>query len=83
MVPKIVAGTTVSFNGIAAPIIYTSSTAVCAIVPYALAGQSSASVLVSYQGSTSTPFTQAIAPTAPHFFTQTYTPAGQISAFEC
>ncbi|HXA67660.1 MAG TPA: BACON domain-containing carbohydrate-binding protein [Bryobacteraceae bacterium] len=80
VVPKIVAGTTVSFNGVAAPIIYTSSTAVCAIVPYALAGQSSASVLVSYQGSTSAPFAQVIAPTAPHFFTQTYTAASQISA---
>lgn len=48
------------------------------IVPYEVAGLSSANVVVSYNGSASAPFTQALAATAPHFFTTTYMPAGQI-----
>jgi uncharacterized protein (TIGR03437 family) len=80
-VPTAVAGTTVTFNNYPAPIIYSSAGAVCAIVPYEVAGQSSASVVVSYGGSSSPAFTQQLAPTAPHFFTKTGTPAGQIAAF--
>ena len=43
------AGTAVTFNGIAAPIIYTSATRVSAIVPYAISG-TTANVTVTYQG---------------------------------
>src|SRR5207245_2692454 len=39
----------VTFNGIAAPIIYTSATRVSAIVPYAISG-TTANVTVTYQG---------------------------------
>ncbi len=80
-VPTVDAGTTVTFNNYLAPIIYSSAGAVCAIVPYEVAGQSTASVVVSYEGSISAAFTQQLEPTAPHFFTKTGTPAGQIDGF--
>jgi uncharacterized protein (TIGR03437 family) len=78
--PTNVAGTSVSFNQYLAPIIYASTGAVSVIVPYELAGQSTANMSVSFNGSVSAQFTQAIAPTAPHFFTKTYQAAGQIAA---
>lgn len=80
-VPTEDAGTTVTFNNYPAPIIYSSAGAVCAIVPYEVAGQTSASVVVSYGGSVAAAFTQPLAPTAPHFFTETDTKAGQIASF--
>jgi uncharacterized protein (TIGR03437 family) len=52
----------------------------CVIVPYELAGQPTANVSVSFNGSVSAQFTQPVAPTAPHFFTKSYQAAGQIAA---
>jgi uncharacterized protein (TIGR03437 family) len=78
--PSSLAGTSVSFNQYAAPILYTSTGAVCVIVPYELAGQSTANVSVAFNGSVSAEFTQPVAPTAPHFFTSSYQAAGQIAA---
>ena len=78
--PSNLAGTSVSFNQYAAPIIYTSAGAVCVIVPYELAGQPTANVSVSFNGSVSAQFTQPVAPAAPHFFTGSYQAAGQIAA---
>jgi uncharacterized protein (TIGR03437 family) len=72
-------GTTVSFNGIAAPILYVSATQVAAIVPYAVSGMS-AKVTVAYQGETSAAFTVPVAPAAPSIFTLTETGAGQAAA---
>jgi uncharacterized protein (TIGR03437 family) len=79
-VPTSLAGTNVRFNQYAAPIIYTSAGAVCVIVPYELAGQPTANAIVSFNGSVSAQFTQPVAPTAPHFFTESYQAAGQIAA---
>jgi len=78
--PTSVAGTSVRFNQYPSPIIYTSTGAVSVIVPYELAGQSTASVGISFNGSLSAQFTQPLAPTAPHFFTQSDQAAGQIVA---
>jgi uncharacterized protein (TIGR03437 family) len=78
--PTSLAGTSVTFNQYPAPIIYTSAGAVSVIVPYELAGQSTASVSVSFNGSESAEFTQPLAPTAPHFFTSSYQAAGQLVA---
>ena len=77
--PNSYGGTSVSFDGYPAPILYTSSGAVCVVAPYEIAGQTSVSVVATYNGSATPPFSQAIAPTAPHFFTNTYMPAGQIA----
>ena len=74
------AGTTVSFRGIIAPIYYTSSTQVAAIVPYAIANASSVPVLVSYQGGVSLPFNAQFANVSPGFFTANASGAGQLAA---
>jgi uncharacterized protein (TIGR03437 family) len=73
------AGTTVSFNGIAAPILYTSATQVVAVAPYALAG-TTAQVTVTHQGEASNSFTVPVAPSAPSLFTLNQTGAGQAVA---
>jgi uncharacterized protein (TIGR03437 family) len=73
------AGTTVSFNGIAAPILYTSATQVATVAPYALRG-TTAQVTVTYQGETSNSFTVPVAASAPSIFTSNRTGAGQAAA---
>jgi uncharacterized protein (TIGR03437 family) len=77
-IPRTFAGTTVTFNNYTAPVVYTSAGSVCVIVPYEVAGLSSATVVVRYNGSAPASFTQSVAPTAPHFFTTSYAPVGQI-----
>jgi trimeric autotransporter adhesin len=72
-------GTTVSFNGIAAPILYTSATQIAAIVPYAIAA-ATAQVTVTYLGEVSNVFAVTVSPSAPNFFTSSQTGAGQASA---
>ena len=62
------AGTSVSFNGIPAPILYTSATQVAAVVPYEITG-TTAMVTVTWQGQMSTPFAVTVAPSAPSLFT--------------
>jgi uncharacterized protein (TIGR03437 family) len=74
------AGTTVSFRGILAPIYYTSSTQVAAIVPYEISGSSSVPVQVSYQNQTSTQFNVPFAAVSPGFFTANASGAGQLAA---
>ncbi len=73
------AGTTVSFNGIAAPILYTSATGVAAIVPYAITG-TTAQVTVTYQGQVSATLTVPVTASAPSLFTLNQTGAGQAAA---
>jgi trimeric autotransporter adhesin len=75
------AGTTVSFNGTPAPMIYTSATQVAAIVPYGIdpALSATAQVTVSYQGSVSSAFSVPVAASAPSLFTANQTGAGQIA----
>ncbi len=72
-------GTAVSFNGIAAPILYTSATQVAAIVPYSITG-ATAQVMVTYQGQVSTTFPVPVAASAPSLFTLNQTGAGQAAA---
>ncbi len=72
-------GTTVSFNGIAAPILYTSATQVAAIVPYSISG-TDAQVTVSYQGQASPAFRVSVAVSAPSLFTLNQAGWGQAAA---
>jgi uncharacterized protein (TIGR03437 family) len=62
-------GTRVWFDGTPAALIYTSAGQVSAIVPYAVAGQSSTQVQVEYLGSFSPIVTMPVAATAPALFT--------------
>ena len=71
------AGTSVQFNGIPAPMIYTSATQVAAIVPYEVTGDASALATVTYQGQTSASATMAVVASAPGLFTLGSTGQGQ------
>ena len=63
-------GTSVLFDGVAAPVTYASSTQVNAIVPFELAGTTiSTQVQVSVQGILSSPVTEFLASSTPAIFT--------------
>jgi len=66
--PTTLAGVTVSFNSVPAPLLFVSSTQINAIVPYEIAGQVSANVVVTYTNSSSTAFQAQITTTAPGIF---------------
>lgn len=66
--PTTLAGVTVSFNGVAAPLLYVSSSQINAIVPYEMAGQVAANIVVTYTNSSSTVFQAKITDTAPAIF---------------
>ena len=65
--PATAPSTSVSINGTAAPILYTSATQIGVIVPYSLAGVS-AQVIASYGTLVSQPFTVAVAPADPGLY---------------
>lgn len=73
------ASTSVQFDGIRAPLIYTSTSQVATIVPYEVTG-ASAQVTVTYQGQTSASVTVAVAASAPGLFTLGSTGQGQAAA---
>jgi uncharacterized protein (TIGR03437 family) len=72
-------GTTVSFNGMPAQILYSSATQVAAIAPYTLTG-ANAQITVSYRGDNSEVFSVPVAPSSPGLFTANQTGAGQAAA---
>jgi uncharacterized protein (TIGR03118 family) len=72
------ANTTVTFNGIAAPILYASGSQTSVIVPYGVAGSATANVVVTSGGKTTSPvFPVTIAPSSPGLFTSDTSGAGQ------
>ena len=73
------AGATVFFNGVAAPLVYTSSAQTAAVVPFGVTGPS-VQVVVSYQGQLSAPLSVPVAATAPALFTLNYSGKGQAAA---
>jgi uncharacterized protein (TIGR03437 family) len=75
--PTSVASTSVTFNGIAAPLIYVSPSQINAIVPFALAGQTSAQVVVQRFQQVSATFTLPLQNTSPGIFTATQSGSGQ------
>lgn len=72
-------GTVVAFNGIAAPILYTSATQVAVVVPYAVNG-TTARVTATYQGEVSDSFHVPVAASAPSLFTSNQAGWGQAAA---
>jgi uncharacterized protein (TIGR03437 family) len=74
------AGTTVLFNGVAAPLLYTSATQVNAIVPYEAAGCAQATVQVQYHGVLSPSMTLPCATAAPGIFTLNASGTGTAAA---
>jgi uncharacterized protein (TIGR03437 family) len=68
-VSRNLAGTRVLFDGVEAPIIYTSAGQVSAVVPYRLAGAKTTSLVVEYQGVRSAPLVLPIRPSRMALFT--------------
>jgi len=71
--PKQLAGTTVTVNGIPAPLLYVSATQINATVPFELDGQGNGTVTVQYNSGASDSFSQAFGYFAPTVFS---TPQG-------
>ena len=61
-------GTEVLFDGVPAPMIYTSSGQVAGVVPYSVAGQTATSVEVLYEGVASKAASVPVGPSNPAFF---------------
>jgi uncharacterized protein (TIGR03437 family) len=74
--PVELSATRVLFNGVAAPIIYTSGGVVSAVVPFSVAPQSRAKVVLEYQGNQSPPVSIFVASSAPGLFTSDSSGAG-------
>jgi uncharacterized protein (TIGR03437 family) len=81
LVPTTVGGTSVYFNGVAAPVLYASSNQVAAVVPYGISG-SLAQMYVQYQNATSAPFNVAVASQIPAIFTLNGSGTGQAAAID-
>jgi len=79
-VPTNVAGTSVFFDGIPAPIIYTSALQVAAVVPFEITGPN-VQVFVQYQNQTSAALGLTVVPAAPALFTTGESGHGQAVAF--
>jgi len=71
-----VAETTVTFDGIPAPIIYTSSTQVSVMVPYGVAGRGRVNMIVNYKGAPSAAFGINVVDVSPGLYTLNATSTG-------
>jgi len=77
--PTQLSGTSVQFNGVAAPLLYTSATQVLAVAPYGVTGPA-VSVTATYQDQASVPATIQVFAAAAGLFTADGTGAGQAAA---
>lgn len=77
--PTQMSGTSVQFNGVNAPILYTSATQVAVVVPWEVTGPA-AEVMLTYQGQTSVTATVPVYPSALGLFTLDGSGAGQAAA---
>src|SRR5262249_39541901 len=77
VMPTNLSDTQVTFDGIAAAIIFTRNDLVSVIVPYEVGGRASASMIVSYRGIRSSPVQLRVADTVPAIFTLNQTGTGQ------
>jgi uncharacterized protein (TIGR03437 family) len=77
--PTTFAGTSVTFNGTPAPIIYTSSGLVTVVAPYEITGSSTANISLTYQGNTFSA-SMPVAATVPAMFTANASGIGQAAA---
>ena len=79
VLPASAPSTSVSINGVAAPLLYASATQVSCIVPYALAivSGNAASLVLTYGGTPSAPFSVNVSDTDPGIFTLDASGVGQ------
>jgi uncharacterized protein (TIGR03437 family) len=78
-----VGGTSISFDGVPAPMLWASTAAAAAIAPYEIAGSSTVKVAVTTARGVSETFVAAVAASAPSFFSANITGSGQIAAVNC
>jgi uncharacterized protein (TIGR03437 family) len=76
LVANSLAGVRVLFDGVPAPVLYASAGQVNAVVPYAVAGQSSTQIQVEYLGAVSAALTLPVVATLPGVFTLNGSGAG-------
>jgi uncharacterized protein (TIGR03437 family) len=79
LVPTNVAGTSIYFNSIPAPVLYTSDNQVGAIVPFGVSG-SQVQISAVYNGQTSAPLPASVATAVPALFTLNNSGSGQAAA---
>lgn len=68
--------TQVLFDSVAAPVVYASNLQTVVVVPYEVAGRTTTSIVVSYQGVQSTPLVYNVQAAVPGIFTQNYSGTG-------
>jgi uncharacterized protein (TIGR03437 family) len=68
LLPKSLAGVQALFDDYAAPLLYVSDTQIIAVVPFALSGQTSARLRLSWNGVAAPDFPVAVVPTMPEIF---------------
>jgi uncharacterized protein (TIGR03437 family) len=76
LLDTIVSDTTVTFDGIPAPIIYTSSTQVSVMVPYGVAGRGRVSMVITYKSAPSAAFGINVTDVSPGLYTLNATSTG-------
>ncbi len=76
-VPTTLGGVTVTFNNVAAPLLYVSATQINAIVPYEMGSFSTATAVIQFGGATSASFQVQIVSTAPAIFSLSQGGSGQ------
>jgi uncharacterized protein (TIGR03437 family) len=69
------------FDGVPAPVVYTSAGQFSGIVPYSVSSKTAVEAVAVYQGQRSAPLTVNIAPSAPGLFSLNFTGSGQAAAF--
>ncbi len=69
--------TRVYFDGVPAPLVYTSAGQISAVVPYEAAGRTTTRIEVEYRGARSAPIDVPVASTSPGIFTLDTTGSGQ------
>jgi astacin len=79
--PVSLGGTRVLFDGIPAPIVYTSQNQASAVVPYALTGKTSTTVGVELNGTSRGSLNISVGPTTPALLTSDSSGKGQVAAF--
>lgn len=70
-------GTQILFDGVPAPLLYTSSNQLAAIVPYEVDGKAGTQVQVLNNGTTSDTVAMPVTPVAPSIFSSDFTGSGQ------
>lgn len=72
VVDTLLSDTRIFFDGVPAPMLYSSSGQLSAVVPYSVRNKNSTSVQIEYQGALSTPLSIPVSTAAPGIFSDTF-----------